>query len=93
MLLCEHFAVAVARIKRNGSGWIRNEDWESFFIHLQMSRDVKQFDEEATLIFSKRFNVVFTDNSVARFWQQIQIEPANDTTDAQVLYRVIVEVL
>ena len=93
MLLCEHFAVAVARIKRNGSGWIRNEDWESFFIHLQMSRDVKQINEEAILIFSTRFEVVFTDNSVARFLQQIQIEPSNDTTDAQVLYRVIVEVL
>ena len=93
MLLCEHFAVAVARIKRNGSGWIREEDWESFFIHLQMSRDVKRFDEEATLSFGKRFKVVCTDNSVARFWQEVQIEQTNDTTDTQVLYRVIVEVL
>ena len=93
MLLSEHFAVAVARIERNSSGWIRNEDWESFFIHLQMSRDVKQINEEAILIFSTRFEVVFTDNSVARFWQRVQIVESEDTSDTQTLYQVIVEVL
>lgn len=98
MKLSEQFAVTVARLKRNEDGLIESEDFERFFLHLQLTSDTKHIAEEpfgflGFLKNKKRFVITFADGSKARMWQWTEIEPIIDTPCAWVRYRVVVEIM